>query len=255
MNINLGYGFTNYSPDDLNEVNRIFEATSRAAGFNGYTVEPFNGHLETMLGIGVEWPRFVCALEAEIWRENFSQRGVAFSTSGLTGTVDADEKYLFLPITLMLKYPIKWNRFLFTPGYGAGIMFGGASIRMATKYTSSNPDDELNLKFTSGFNQIHRLGFDLFYKVFSNAGVGMSAGYRFSKIPYLEVSEVNGYSKIFNILFNGGADKGDKLYTKYESLNFIAESERTNRDHLVVGDMTGFYLWLKLFLQIGGKER
>jgi hypothetical protein len=244
--ISAGYGLTHYSPDDLNEVNRIFEATSRAAGFNGYKVEPFNGHLESMLGVSLQWKRISCALEAEVWQENFSQRNVAFSTSGLSGKIDADENYLFVPITLMFKYPISWRRFIITPGYGPGIMFGGANIRMSTTYSSNNPNDELDLSFTSGFNVIHRLGVDAYFKVVPWAGVGLSCGYRFSKIPYLEVDKVDGSSKIFNILFNGGADNGDRLHIRYETLNFIQDFEKSNADQLVVGDMTGYYLWLKI---------
>jgi len=246
------FGFTHYFPDDLNEVNRIFEAVSRANGFKGYKVEPFNGHLESFLGAGAEWKHLSLSLEAEIWQETFSQRNVAFSTTGLSGTVNADEKYLFLPVTLMLKYPVRWRRLRITPGYGPGIMFGSAHVNMSTRY-SNRPADNLDLSFTSGFNVIHRLGVDVFYKLFSWVGAGVSGGYRFSQIPYLEVAEKKGDSFIFNLIFNGGAEEGDRLYTGYETLRFIKENEKLPRDHLVVGDMTGYYLWFRLIFMIGEK--
>ncbi|MFH1761756.1 MAG: hypothetical protein ABIA63_11715, partial [bacterium] len=65
FSISGAYGYTHYNPDDLNDVNRIFERISReAAGFKGYTVEPFNGHSEYALSIGLSWKQINVALES-----------------------------------------------------------------------------------------------------------------------------------------------------------------------------------------------
>ncbi|MFH0919085.1 MAG: hypothetical protein V1913_01875 [Fibrobacterota bacterium] len=254
LTVSAGYGYTHYSPDDLNEVNRIFEKTSQSIGFRGYTVEPFSGHGESMLSLGLQWKHVACALEVEVWRETFSQRNVPFSVTGFSGSVNADENYLFLPACLMFKYPFFWRRLYITPGYGPGIMFGNATVNMVTDFTSSRSDDEVTYTFTSGVNIIHRFNIDAFYRVLPWAGIGFSGGWRISQIPYLEVSEKKGNSFMFNLLFNGGADKGDRLYTGYETLSFVTPSENQSFHHLVVGDMTGYYLWLKMVFLIGEKR-
>ena len=254
LTVSGAYGYTHYYPDDLNAVNRIFEKTSRDFGFNGYTVRPFNGHAEEMVGLGLLWRRLEFSMEAEIWKEQFSQSNVNFTYSGLTGTVNADENYLFLPVTLMLKYPVRLGRFLIMPGYGPGIMFGSATVNMSTAYYGTRPDDKMGLSFTSGINVIHRLCLDAYYRFLPWLGAGVSGGYRFSTIPYLEVSDKSGSSYIFDRLFNGGAVKGDRLFTRYDNLNFLKESDKLPSHHLVQGDMTGYYLWLKLIFIIGAKK-
>lgn len=249
------FGYTHYKPDDLNAVNSIFEKTSRSAGFRGYTVETFSGHAEEMLGVGAAWKHLLCMLEAEIWQEKFAQRGVPFTFQSMNGGVDADENYLFLPVTLMFKYPVQWRKLFLTAGYGPGIMFGSATVAMRTKYNGSRPDDDMTLDFTSGATVIHRLALDALYRVTPWLGVGLAGGYRFSEIPYLQVDKKTGDSFIFNVLFNGGAEKGDKLYTAFDqTLDFIPESERQSFHHLIKGNMTGYYIWLKLQFYLGTSQ-
>jgi hypothetical protein len=254
LTLSGAYGYTHYYPDDLNAVNRIFEETSRSFGFKGYTVKPFNGHAEQMVGVGLLWRRVECSVESEVWREQFSQRDIHFTYNNLAGTVNADENYLFLPITLMFKYPIRLGRFLLLPGYGPGIMFGSATVNMSTVYYGTFPDDDLHLSFTSGFNLIHRFCLDAYYRFLPWVGAGVSAGYRFSIIPYLEVSKKEGYSYIFDRLFDGGAEVGRRLYLGHGNLNFVSEGDVRPFHQLVRGDMTGYYLWLKFIFIIGARK-
>jgi hypothetical protein len=242
-----GGGFTHYNPDDLNEVNRVFEEVSRSVGFSGYTVETFSGHSEKVLGLGLAWKHVQAELEAEIWRESFGQIAVGFnlSTYNLAGTVTASEDYTFVPLCLMVKYRRPVGRFIFAAGYGPGIMLGGARVNIQTGYSTGQSSDTLNLKLTSGANLIHRFGLDAQFRIFPWLGLGVSAGYRFSVIKYLEVSGKQGGSKVFNLLFNGGADTGDRLYLGYGTLNFVPETEVMPQHHLVLGDITGYFVWIK----------
>lgn len=252
LHVSGAYGFTHYDPDDLNEINRVFEAVSRSVGFKGYTVEAFNGHAEKVFGLGLHWKRVWTTLEAEIWEEAFTQRNVPFSFNALIGNVDAEERYLFVPLCLMFKVPVSLGRWLFTPGYGPGLMLGNATVHIATRYTAGRADDDLTLDFTSGAALIHRFGLDALYRPRPWLGAGLSGGYRISTIPHLEVETSKGYSYIFNILFNGGADPGDRLHLGYETLSFIRESEKRPSHHQAEGDMTGWYLWLRFTFLIGG---
>jgi hypothetical protein len=61
---------------------------------------------------------------------------------------------------------------------------------------------------------------------------------------------------MFNLLFGGRPEKGDRLNTGYQSLSFLNASEKASfpLSHQVIGDMTGYYLWLKLVFLIGEKR-
>lgn len=255
IGINAGCGYTHYNPADLNEVNRIFEKTSRQMGFKGYKVEEFDGHIEQTVSGIVNWKHWQVGLESEIWKESFSQHNVPFTFGDLTGAVTANENYLFVPTVCMLSYNFRLGRFVLSPGYGAGVMLGNASVDISTVYTGgARPDDALKISISSGANIVHRLSFESMVKPFQWLGFGFCGGYRYSVIKYFQVTGVNGYSYIFNLLFNGGAKKDDKLYIsqEYEALLFTDEQNKQPYHHLVEGNISGVFAWFKVFFFYGG---
>ena len=127
---------------------------------------------------------------------------------------------------------------------------GDASVRISTTYGGARPDDDLRLGISSGISPVQRVALDAGVHLWPWLRLGISAGYRWSAMPYLEVDEVSGSSYIFNLLFNGGAEAGDRLFIGNETLYFVQEQEAAERPFMsrVEGNLSGYTLWLRLDL-------
>ncbi len=278
----MGYskGWTHYEAAELNRALEVFEKKSRElGGFNGFAVTGFHGHAFSSINAGVEFSDFKLGLEFEYWWENFSQPRVGFDgdtardyrisceileSPGFvytppSGCLDASEDFFFAPVSIFGIYQKELAKnFRGGLGYSLGIMAGSTTLDIATKYygEGSLPADRLTFGFYPGINTTHKFFIHLQYQFWRYFGLQFSGGWRLLNLPKLEVNNLEGSSRIFEVLFET-PENGDALYLKSNVggpsqddliIGHIPEGANPAQYNQVEGDFSGWYLNLNLIL-------
>ncbi len=285
--LSLSQGYTHYEAEDLNRVLVLLEKTTQVSGFNNYEVSQFDGHPQQAVVAGFQIGAWRFGLEAEFWTESFEQTEVPFDLEnaerdyridcaslraggngfdGLAGCVQAQEVFLFLPITLQVSREIllspSWR---LAPGAGLGVMAGSASIRMKTDYFGKFglPSDDIRYSVDPGINTVQKYFVDLEFRStrFLGGFLGFQTrlGWRITHMPQFTLKDETGNSQVFDIVFPE-AENGAILYIQSvtsrpedDQIFFGSEASARklaeigeSRFRTVTGDFTGWFASLKL---------
>lgn len=287
----LSAGYSHYDAADLNRTLQLLENLTReAAGTNPYAVSGFDGHPAFQGRFGLRRGPWNLDLELESWSETFEQTEVPFdledndrndritcddlranaaNLTQLAGCIEAEETFVFLPITLQLAWMPQWKPWLRAGiGYGVGVLAGSAEVTMRSTYFGDQaaPSDEITFSIQPDplVNPVHKFFTSVEWKPTRRFGMEFRGGYRLTSLQSFVLSDKSGSSQVFDQAFDF-PEEGDHLWIQSPGENpevqtiwiggeFEARARSSRYTyHPVQGDFDGWFAAVAVLFEWGAR--